>query len=92
MPQIAEIKDIDGYVWVRIPMELGSPVQILSPSEIEENQERVMRYLDEIDRLRTANSAMLKALKKIEQRTNDPVARSIAGETAVIVDQQKEQT
>lgn len=54
MPQIAEIKEIDGRIWVRVPMELGSPVQILSPSEIEENQERVMRHLDEIERLREA--------------------------------------
>lgn len=54
MPQVAELKEIDGSVWARVPMELGSPIQILAPAEIEENRKREVRRLDEIERLRAA--------------------------------------
>lgn len=54
MPKIAELREIDGEVWARVEMELGSPIELLSPAEIEANHKRTMAYLDEIDRLRAA--------------------------------------
>ena len=66
MPQIAELKEIDGSIWARVPMELGSPVQILDPSEIEANREREIRYLDEIERLNMAEDLLGCALSHLE--------------------------
>jgi hypothetical protein len=52
MPQIAELTEIDGAIWARIPMDGGSPVQLLNPTEIEANSRREQGYLAEIASLR----------------------------------------
>lgn len=54
MPKVAELREIEGAVWARIEMQLGSPIQLLSPDEIDVNQKREDGYLDEIERLRAA--------------------------------------
>lgn len=57
MPKIAELREIDGAIWARVPIELGSPIEILSPDEIEAKSNREQRHLAEIDRLRAALSS-----------------------------------
>jgi hypothetical protein len=53
MPMIAEIREIDGAAWARLEMSLGSPIQLLSPEEIQENSDRIQRLLSEIDQMRS---------------------------------------
>jgi hypothetical protein len=51
MPKIAEIREIDGEVWARVEMRDGSPIQFLTRDEVDENLDREMHQLDEIERL-----------------------------------------
>lgn len=51
MPKIAELREIDGAIWARVEMDLGSPTQLLSPEEIEANRAREDRQLSEIERM-----------------------------------------
>jgi hypothetical protein len=54
MPKIAEIREIDGWIWARVEMRDGSPIQFLTSDEIDKNRERELHQLDEIERLRAA--------------------------------------
>lgn len=51
---IAELKEIDGAMWARIEMDMGSPIQLLSPDEIAANSKREQWQLARIDCLRNA--------------------------------------
>jgi hypothetical protein len=53
MPIIAELREIDGEIWARVEVGLGSPIQILSPEEIQENSDRIQRLMTEIDQMRS---------------------------------------
>ena len=61
MPKIAELKVIDDAVWARIPMKVGSPVELLSPEEIETNRQREIRYLDKIE----SDAKVIAALREV---------------------------
>lgn len=36
MPKIAELRQIDGAMWARIDMTLGSPVSLFTEAEVQE--------------------------------------------------------
>lgn len=53
MPQITELRQIDGALWARIPVTGDEGcVQIMSEAEIEEQSRKATSMLDEITRLR----------------------------------------
>lgn len=85
MPQIAELKDFEGAVWARVPVELGSPIAILSPAEIEANRQREERYLDEIERLQASQERLKSAIEFAHsegfQWPSDPMAEFIDQQT-----------
>ena len=64
MPIIAELREIDGEVWARVEVGLGSPIQILSPEEIQENSDRIQRLLTQIDEMRSMGSIPAKEVAR----------------------------
>lgn len=56
MPQIAELREIDGAIWARIPPFSADQgvVQMLSEAEIAERDRKTSKLLDEIERLTAA--------------------------------------
>lgn len=55
MPQIAELREINGAIWARVPvMDDYGRVQILTDAEITANDQKIEGLLDENERLRTA--------------------------------------
>lgn len=68
MPRIAECREINGQMWVRVPV-MGDEgvIQILSQNEIDANAQKMDELLAEIDRLNAR-------LRQIEALINDPLA------------------
>lgn len=55
MPMIAELREIGGALWARVPLAEGAGrIQILSDAEVTQNDARLARLLSENDRLRAA--------------------------------------
>jgi hypothetical protein len=53
MPIIAELKEMDGEIWARVEVGLGSPIQLLSPEEIQANSDKIQRLMDQIEQMRS---------------------------------------
>lgn len=58
-------------------------------AEIERLQHDIERHIRITSAEATENERLRAALRKIEERTTDPVARSIAGEILVVLDHEQ---